>query len=165
MNLGDGGGGTLLYYMSHFVYTCESREHSSKEFEDAVENNNGMICVKLEGKWAVADNDLNLVTGWNFTDVVRNSKGQVFEGNYAVVKDDGGYFAIDSSENDRFKGDRYAEVKGFEGGPVAVRDKNGIVKFVDVQGETYLELTGEYSDASSFSCDTQLFARTENGDI
>lgn len=111
-------------------------------------NDNGLIVVQKEGRWAILDENLQPITDFRFTDVAVNSRGQVFHGNYAVVADEEGYFLIDGKGEAWFD-TRFADAKGMEEGLFAVADSSGRWGFADEKGQLVIDC--QYEDVLSFS--------------
>ena len=92
--------------------------------------------------------DMEPVTDYLFADVAVNSKGKVFSGSYAMVKDERGYCLI-NQDGEALYEERFADAKGFEGGLCAVADANGKWGFANDNGEIIVDF--QYGDACSFS--------------
>lgn len=129
------------------MFECLNEE----DYEDAHLNDNGMVVVKKDGKWAVLDGNMKNVTDFELTDVAVNSRGQVFSGKYAVVADGNGYFLIDQKGKACYE-KRFPNAKGYEGGYYAVSDSDGNWGFADEAGENVIPC--QYVDAYSFSNQT-----------
>lgn len=121
----------------------------SEKFDDAYISNNGIVAVKNNGKWALANSsDGRVITDYLYDEVVFNSHNEVFAGKYAVVKDKEGYFVIDETGKE-LNGVRYADAKGFEGTYYAVADASGKWGYANPSGE--ITIACQYDDAFSFS--------------
>ena len=123
---------------------------SDEEYEMVYLNDNGLYVVKKDGKWAILSDALEPIVDFELLDVAVNSKGRVFDGDLAMVKDEGGYFLITSSGEELFEA-RFPQAKGFEGGLCAVANGQNKWGFVDGYGELLIEC--QYTDAHSFSDD------------
>lgn len=130
------------------LYTKTFQEVSQETFEMIYLNDNGLLAAQQNGKWAILDSDLKNVTDYCFTEVAVNSTGSVFTGNYAMVKDESGYYLI-SADGDAVYEARFVNAKGYEGGLVAVADENGQWGYADSNGE--LVIAYQYENACSFS--------------
>lgn len=130
------------------IYSNTFSALGSETYENAYLNDNGLIVVQKEGRWAILDSELKAVTGYQFTNVAVNSKGQVFNGNYAVVADEIGYYLINQKGEAYFEA-RFTDAKGMEEGLFAVADDSGRWGFADEKGE--LVVACQYEDVFSFS--------------
>ncbi|MDY3813405.1 MAG: WG repeat-containing protein [Candidatus Copromonas sp.] len=133
------------------IYSNMFERLNEEDYEDAHLNDNGMVVVKKDGKWAVLDGNMKNVTDFELTDVAVNSRGQVFSGKYAVVADGNGYFLIDQKGKACYE-KRFPNAKGYEGGYYAVSDSDGNWGFADEAGENVIPC--QYVDAYSFSNQT-----------
>lgn len=133
------------------IYSNMFERLNEENYEDAHLNDNGMVVVKKDGKWAVLDGNMKNVTDFELTDVAVNSRGQVFSGKYAVVADGNGYFLIDQKGKACYE-KRFPNAKGYEGGYYAVSDSDGNWGFADEAGENVIPC--QYVDAYSFSNQT-----------
>lgn len=131
------------------IYSRTFQELSKEAFDAVYLNDNGLYVVCKEGKWAILDEDLKPVTDYLYTDVAVNSRGKVFYGNYAIVKDETGYFLIDETGKEQYE-TRFAGAKGLEGGLYAVMNENEQWGFADENAELVIDY--QYVDACSFSC-------------
>lgn len=131
------------------IYSRTFQELSKEAFDAVYMNDNGLYVVCKEGKWAILDEDLKPVTDYLYKDVAVNSRGQVFYGNYAIVKDEAGYFLIDETGKAQYE-TRFAGAKGLEGGLYAVMNENDQWGFADENAELVIDY--QYVDAYSFSC-------------
>ena len=133
------------------IYSNMFERLNEEDYEDAHLNDNGMVVVKKDGKWAVLDGNMKNVTDFELTDVAVNSRGQGFSGKYAVVADGNGYFLIDQKGKACYE-KRFPNAKGYEGGYYAVSDSDGNWGFADEAGENVIPC--QYVDAYSFSNQT-----------
>ena len=133
------------------IYSNMFERLNEEDYEDAHLDDNGMVVVKKDGKWAVLDGNMKNVTDFELTDVAVNSRGQVFSGKYAVVADGNGYFLIDQKGKACYE-KRFPNAKGYEGGYYAVSDSDGNWGFADEAGENVIPC--QYVDAYSFSNQT-----------
>lgn len=133
------------------IYSNMFERLNEEDYENAHLNDNGMVVVKKDGKWAVLDGNMKNVTDFELTDVAVNSRGQVFSGKYAVVADGNGYFLIDQKGKACYE-KRFPNAKGYEGGYYAVSDSDGNWGFADEAGENVIPC--QYVDAYSFSNQT-----------
>ena len=129
------------------IYSRTFQPLSEETFEQVYLNDNGLYVVQNGGKWAVLSEELEPVTDYVFTGVAVNSLGNVFCGNYAVVKDQNGYV----QKGQPMYETRFADAKGFEGGLYAVADVDGNWGFANEKAELVVDY--QYVDAHSFSCD------------
>ena len=90
------------------------------------------------------------MTGYSFTDIAVNSRGQAFASHYAAAADESGYFLINEKGEPCFE-TRFAGMKGMEGGLAAAMDSSGLWGFTNEKGE--LVVACQYEDAFSFSDD------------
>lgn len=130
------------------IYTNTFNPLGNETYEGAYLNDNGLIVVKKDGKWGILDSKLKKVTDFQFTDVAVNSKGQIFNGNYAVVADESGYYLI-NQEGKAYFDTRFADAKGMEEGLFAVADDSGRWGFANEKAEIVVEY--QYEDVYSFS--------------
>lgn len=141
------------------IYTRTFQPATEESFEHVYLNDNGLYVVKKDSKWAILDEKLKPVTDYVFTDVAVNSQGSIFTGDYAVVKDENGYCHIDSRGNALYE-TRFVDAKGYEGGLIAVANKDGKWGFANGEGEMIVDY--KYGDAYSFS--SQLAAVEYGGE-
>ncbi len=130
------------------IYTNTFMAVGNETFDNACLSDNGLIAVQKDGKWAILDADMKVVTDYRFTDIAVNSKGQLFSGNYAVVADESGYYLIDQKGEACFE-TRFAGAKGMEEGLFAVRDDLEQWGFANEKAEIVVPF--RYEDAYSFS--------------
>lgn len=130
------------------IYTNTFVKVSEEAYEDVCMSANGIYAVKKGDKWALLNAELEPVTDFLFSDIAKNSKGQLFEKDYAVVADESGYFLINAAGEACFS-ERFEEARGMEGGLFAVKNTNGKWGFANEKGEIVVEC--RYEDAHSFS--------------
>ena len=63
------------------IYSNMFERLNEEDYEDAHLNDNGMVVVKKDGKWAVLDGNMKNVTDFERTDVAVIRRGHVFSGN------------------------------------------------------------------------------------
>lgn len=132
----------------YHLYSRTFGKLSEKQFDMLYANDNGTYMAKKDGKWAILSSKLEPITEYKFTDVALNSQGEVFKNGYAMVKDESGYYLINSSGKEMYLA-RYANAKGYEGSHCAVADASGKWGFTNSSGELIIDY--QYSDAKSFS--------------
>ncbi len=132
------------------IYTNTFTPLGTGSYENAVLSDNGLTAVRQGGKWAVLDEELQEVTGYSFTDIAVNSRGQAFASHYSAAADESGYFLINEKGEPCFE-TRFAGMKGMEGGLAAAMDSSGLWGFTNEKGE--LVVACQYEDAFSFSDD------------
>ncbi len=131
------------------IYSRTFKPLTEEMFDCVYANDNGLYLVQKDGKWAILSSDLEPVTDYMYTDVAVNSKGQVFNGQYAVVRDEQGYFMINQAGEALFT-ERFSNAKGFEGGYFAVANSEG--KWGFANSDSSLVVDYQYEDAKGFSC-------------
>jgi len=136
--------GKYQIYSRAFKLLCEEK------FDDIYLSDKGIYLVKKGDKWAILSAEFEPVTDYIFSDVAVNSKGRVFDGDYAVVKEGKGYCLI-NIEGKPMHEERFADAKGFEGGLFAVADEQGRWGFANGSGKLIVDY--QYSDALSMSSD------------
>lgn len=122
-------------------------------FEEICLSGNGIVAVKTGGMWGLYTSSMEPITEHIFNDIVINSKGWLFGGGNATVKDAAGYYVIDEGGNALFE-KRFERLKGCENGLVAAQGENGDWGFINGQGEYIIE--PQYQDAITFSHDLGL---------
>ena len=130
------------------VYTNTFVPVSEEAFDQVCLNDNGLIAVEKEGRWAILDSEMKPVTDYIFTDMAVNCRGQVFGKGYAVAADESGYFLIDEKGKPCY-GQRFSNARGMEGGYYAVSDGSGRWGFADEKGQVVIDC--QYEDVYSFS--------------
>lgn len=130
------------------IYSRTFQLLSEESYDQVYLNDNGLYMVQKDGKWAILSSDMEPVTDYLFADVAVNSKGKVFSGSYAMVKDERGYCLI-NQDGEALYEERFADAKGFEGGLCAVADANGKWGFANDNGEIIVDF--QYGDVCSFS--------------
>lgn len=131
------------------IYSRTFKLLSEEAFDYVYMNDNGLYVVQKAGKWAILSSALDPVTDYIYTDVAVNSRGKVFTGNYAMVKDEKGFFLVNKEGTELYQA-RFAEAKGYEGGLCAVANENGMWGFANSKAEMIVDY--QYGDAQSFSC-------------
>ncbi len=130
------------------IYTNTFQLLGKETYDGAYLNDNGLIVVKKDDRWAILDAGLQPITDYVFTDVAVNSRGQVFSGNFGVVADEKGYYLINGKGEPYFEA-RFPEARGMEEGLFAVADDSGRWGFANEKAELVVEC--RYEDAYSFS--------------
>lgn len=130
------------------IYSRTFQLMSEEVYENIYLNDNGLYVVQQNGKWAILSSELEKITEFIFDDVAVNSRGEVFTGDYAMVKDQNGYFMI-TTEGKELYANRFDDAKGFEGGLCAVADETGKWGFANGSGELIVD--HQYTDARGFS--------------
>ncbi|MCX4307106.1 MAG: WG repeat-containing protein [Acetatifactor sp.] len=130
------------------IYSNTFQPLQEETYEEVYLSENGLSVVRKDGRWAILDQNLQQVTDYRYTDMAVNSRGRVFEQNYAVAADETGYFLIDRKGEPCFE-KRFPDAKGLEEGVFAVADDSGRWGFADEKGELVLEY--RFEDAFSFS--------------
>ena len=120
------------------------------QFEDMTLNNCGVTAVKKDGKWGILSDSGEKITDYIYDDVARNSLGQAFAGNRAMVQKGGKWILIDTEGKEisktSFAGAKAPESEEY----IAVADENGKWGFIDSEGTQVIDF--QYRDAKSFSC-------------
>lgn len=132
------------------IYSYTFQPLSDVDFENIYLNDNGVIVAKKDGKWAILSDKLENITDYVFDDVAVNDLGQVFYGDYAMVKDQDGYYGISRDGKPCFD-TKFADAKGYMGGLIAVADQSGKWGYSNGHGEIVIDY--QYEDARSFSYD------------
>lgn len=130
------------------IYSRTFQQLTENEFDGIYMNENGTYFVKKDDRWALLDENFKSITDYIFKDVAVNSRGQAFNGKYAMVQDEKGYYLIDSEGKELYEM-RFVNAKGFEGDLCAVSNANGKWGFADMDGEVIIDY--QYVDAYSFS--------------
>lgn len=130
------------------IYSRTFQLLSEEVYENIYLNDNGLYVVQQDGKWAILSSKLEKITDFIFTDVAVNSRGEVFTGDYAMVKDADGYFLI-TTDGAALYTTRFADAKGFEGGLCAVANENNKWGFANGSGEIIVAY--QYTNAHGFS--------------
>lgn len=131
------------------LYTRTFGKLSDEAFDMLYANDNGTYMAKKNDKWALLSSELEEVTKDEFADVALNSQGNVFKGNYGMVKDKGGYFLMNAAGAKLYSA-RFVNAKGFEGsGNCAVADASGKWGYANSKGDVIIDY--QYEDAKSFS--------------
>lgn len=136
------------YYLFSQYFDLINIEGYENGFEGMYLNDNGLLVVKNNGKWAIFSQNLEPVTEFVYEEVVVNSRNQIFTDSSAVVKDAGGYFVI-NSEGVGYSEKRFKQMKGLEEGLIAFAQEDGKWGFVNGVGEVIVE--PKFEDAFSFS--------------
>lgn len=130
------------------IYSRTFQKLSEETYDTVYMNDNGLYVVCKDGKWSILSENLKPITEDVYTDVAVNSFGQVFYGNYAIVKDEKGYFLIDEKGKAQYES-RFVGAKGLEGGFYAVMNENNLWGFADERADLVIDY--QYVDAYSFS--------------
>ncbi len=111
---------------------------------------NGVAAVKNnQNKWALIDNDFNLITEFIYDDVVLDSNRFCTLNEVIFVKQNGVYSLIDLKGNP-VGNEQFQAAKPFASNQPAAVKKDGKWGFVDSNGEMIIE--PQYQNANSFSC-------------
>lgn len=140
------------------IYSNGFRKLTEESYDNIYLSENGVAAVCKDGRWALLDNQLEAITDYRFKDVVVNSRGLVFGGNYGVVADESGYFLVNQVGEPCFT-ERFTNAKGMEGGLFAVANASGKWGFANEKGELVVDY--QYDDAYSFS---DRLAAVQKGD-
>lgn len=130
-------------------YDLKTYKKLSGGYTDAYVTANGTGAVaKGEKAWALTGSGGQELTGYDYEEVIANSRGIVCCTGALFVKQDGKYWLADP-KGSRISDSAYDKADGFNGdGPAAVQ-KNGKWIFVNSAGEE-TDL-GEFQEAKSFS--------------
>jgi len=137
---------------SYYNYDFQSLTQGTHQYDQITSNNNGVAAVKSGNLWGIITDSGSTVVDFTFSDVAVNSLGYAFSGGHAMVKDNQGWYLIDT-EGKRLNEQNYAAAKAPESsdGYIAVGDSNGKWGFADLEGNLVIDY--KYDDAYSFSDD------------
>lgn len=134
----------------YYNYDFQSLAKDSHQYDQITCNNNGVAAVKKGDKWGIITDGGEIAVDFTLSDVAVNSLGNAFSGNHAMVKDNSGWYLIDT-EGKRLNESAYANAKAPESptGYIAVADESGKWGFADLSGNLVIDY--KYDDAKSFS--------------
>lgn len=109
----------------------------------------GGVAAVMEGsKWAIVDENGNMITEYVYDDIKLDDKGIAFRNDRAFVKQNGAYILIDAKGN-RIGDGTWQDVDAFNSDMIAAVMNNGKWGFVDANGNVVADYT--YAEAKSFA--------------
>ena len=131
-----------------YGFINSSFAHTSFMWEDLCALFNGLSAARLDGKWAILNNDLEPVTQYIYEDIIRNDFSVCSVNGLIIAKKDGKYGILDKEANNvvDFIYDDASPVNG--GGGIAVK-KGDSWGYIRPDGDEMLPF--EYEQAKSFS--------------
>lgn len=108
----------------------------------------GVAAVQEGGKWAVLDENGNLVTDFIFEDIKLDDKGIAFRGDRALAKYNGEYIVIDT-KGKQVGSESWEDADAYNADMLAAVKKNGQWGFIDQKGVMVIQ--AQYEDARSFA--------------
>jgi hypothetical protein len=134
--------GKPCYITTEFKIADMSKNTSISNFS------NGYAAVEKDGKYALMDSDLSLISEYQYDDVKQDSFGRTYMNNCFFVKENGTYFLV-NNKNERISDLEFDDVKVFaDSQPTAVK-QGDLWGFVNSSGEMYIEC--QYEDAKPYS--------------
>ena len=117
-------------------------------FEDATNFKNRVAAVKKDGKWALINADMEMITDYLFDDVLRDEFNTCINNGVIFVQKDGKYYMV-NEEGLRITETGFDNACPFVGSDPAAVCVNGLWGFVDAQGNMVIE--PQYEAAKSFN--------------
>lgn len=117
-------------------------------FEDATNFKNRVAAVKKDGKWALINADMELITDYLFDDVLRDEFNTCINNGVIFVQRDGKYYMVDGNGL-RITETGFDDARPFAGSDPAAVCVSGLWGFVDAQGNMVIE--PQYEAAKSFN--------------
>ena len=106
----------------------------------------GIAAVKKGEKWALIDEDLNMITDFIYDDI-KLEEGFCTKNGYVFAKKDGAYILLDKNGK-RIGKESFEDAKLFEKDEPAAVKKENMWGFVDTEGK--IKIKYQYEDAYSF---------------
>ena len=119
------------------------------EYDGATSFYNGVAAVKQEEKWALVNTSFEMLTGFDFDEVVVDDANVCSRGGLVFAQKDGSY-RLYSTAGEQKGNEAFEAAKVFAGDWAAVA-QNGKWGFVDQEGSKVIEC--QYEDAQSFNLD------------
>lgn len=117
-------------------------------FDDATNFKNGVAAVQKDGKWALMNSQMEMITDYLFEDVLRDEFNTCINNGVIFVQKDGKYYMV-NAEGSRIVETGFDDAYPFvSDGPAAVC-MEGLWGFVDSQGSIVIE--PQYEAAKSFN--------------
>lgn len=130
-------------------YSIETFKELFGGYEDAALIANGIGAVTKDGQtWALIGTDGQEITGYDYGQVITNSRGILCCTDGLFVMEDGKFWLVDTSGN-KISQNAYDTVDAFEEDSWAAVQKNGTWIFVNDSGEE--KELGRFEEAKSFS--------------
>lgn len=117
-------------------------------FEDATNFKNGVTAVQKDGKWALMNANMEMITDYLFDDVLRDEFNTCINNGVIFVQKDGKYYMV-NAEGSRITETGFDEAFPFIGSDPAAVCLDGLWGFVDAQGNMVIE--PQYEAAKSFN--------------
>lgn len=117
-------------------------------YEAATTFKNGVAAVKQNGKWALINSNMELITDFLFEDVLRDEFNTCINNGVIFVKKDGKYYMC-NAEGARITGTAFDAAYPFVGTEPAAVCVDGKWGFVDESGNMVIE--PQYENAKSFN--------------
>lgn len=117
-------------------------------FEDATNFKNRVAAVKKDGKWALINANMEMITDYLFDDVLRDEFNTCINNGVIFVQKDGKYYMV-NEEGLRITETGFDNACPFVGSDPAAVCVNGLWGFVDAQGNMVIE--PQYEAAKSFN--------------
>ncbi len=135
---------------SYYNFDFQPLSQGSHQYDQITSNSNGVAAVKSGNMWGIITDGGGTVIDLSLAGVAVNSLGNAFSGGHAMVKDNSGWYLIDT-EGNRLNDQTYAAAKAPESasGYIAVGNSNGKWGFADLEGNLVIDY--KYDDAYSFS--------------
>jgi len=135
---------------SYYNFDFQPLAQGSHQYDQMTSNNNGVAAVKNGNMWGIITDDGGTVVDFSLVDVAVNSLGNAFSGGHAMVRDNNGWYLVDT-EGNRLNDQTYVAAKAPESadGYIAVGNSNGKWGFADLEGNLVIDY--KYDDAHSFS--------------
>lgn len=109
---------------------------------------NGVAAVKKDQKWALIDDDLEMITKFKYDDIVLDKNGFCANGKVIFVKEKDHYYLVDNN-GDNVKKLKFEDVKPFYCDQYAAVKKDGKWGYINSEGELVIKY--KYDNAYSFS--------------
>lgn len=117
-------------------------------FEDATNFKNGVAAVKKDGKWALMNSEMEMITDYLFDDIIRDEYNACINNGVIFVQKDGKYYMV-NAEGARITETAFDNAYPFVGSEPAAVCVAGKWGFVDNTGKMIVE--PQYEEAKSFN--------------
>lgn len=146
-------------YNGKYGYVNEDFEEKNFEYDFAGSFEDGIAAVRKHDKWGIINDKLEMVTDFEFDDIIINDFGICSEGGYFFASK-GGKYALYNSKGKQVGSESFENAKMFVCDEPAAVKQNGKWGFVDTDGKIVIK--PQYEDANSFCLD---FAPIQQGEF
>lgn len=127
---------------------AEFKVADMSEYDEILPFSQGFSAVKKDGKYALLNEQLSVISDFQYDEIVQDSFGRPYWNDRFIVKENNQYYFINAS-NEKVSEQSFEDAKMFaDSQPTAVQS-NGKWGFANSGGEIYMEC--KYEDAMPYS--------------